>query len=274
MQRNNTSNSSPDHAKSQTIQIAVEQLRPLLEQGDYAEKEYLAICTSATCAWSTRWSKHEVILKMRLLDYTGKSYAGDLCKFLYVGRNPAGPRIGPRSQFYRLLVAINGAHPANANVDLALFVGQHFRITVRTVTHKSDKNQTPIPPELWYSVVDQIQFHNPLNPCNTRNTSNPRNPSNPNNPRNPENPRNPSNLSTYKQTSEPIQPSNTYNPLNPLEHQGSQREEEPFGGDFDFGEQHPIHSAHQGPEPRRVVKHAAVPRSQVPNSKTKKEKKK
>ena len=202
-----TNHSTQKNGPSQKIRIATKQLRPLLDEG-----RYLAQCISASCDWSTKWKKHQAILKFKPTNYTGKPFYGDLCRFFYAGRNQDAQQIGPSSALYRLLVAVNGAQPISEEFDLNILTDQFFYVEIRTVTHKSDKDKTPIPPEQWYSVVGEVEFVSPNNPENPQNTSNPRNLSNPNNTSNLGKPRNPENLSTYREPFEPIQPSNTSTP--------------------------------------------------------------
>lgn len=133
------------------VTVSLEAGRPLLDEG-----EYRARCTEATIAWSKRWKKWIAVLHMYPLNYLGRSYNGELCKFLSLGTDPKKPRAGQASVFRKLWVEANGAQPSQGEVDLGIFVGQVFDIAVRTV--RADKEKTPIPKEHWYSVVGDVAF--------------------------------------------------------------------------------------------------------------------
>jgi hypothetical protein len=133
------------------IMISVEEPRPLLDEGNH-----LATCIDATCAWSRRWKKWIVVLKMEPLDYHGRSYSGTLCKFLALGTNPKRPHAGQQSQFRALWVEVNGAQPTGSDVDLGIFVGHTFKVSIQTV--RQDRNGKKISPAQWYSIVREISF--------------------------------------------------------------------------------------------------------------------
>lgn len=193
----------PERAE-RAVMISVEEPRPFLDEG-----EHFARCTTATVAWSRRWKKWIVRLVMEPLNYTGRPYSGELCKFLSLGIDPKKPRAGQASRFRTLWVEVNGAQPTQGEVDLEMFVGHVFHISVRTVKAKADKEKTPIPPEHWYSIVDQVTFCKSLprtlehlQHANTNNTGNTGNtPTLPT--------REPFNPLTL------TEPSNTSNPLTP-----------------------------------------------------------
>jgi hypothetical protein len=136
-----------------TVMISVEEPRPLLNEG-----KYRARCTAATIAWSRRWKKWIVKLHMEPLDYAGRPYSGQLCRFLSLGTDPKRPRAGQGSRFRTLWVEVNGGQPTQGEVDLGIFEGAIFEIVVRTVKTRADKDRTPIPPEHWYSVCDEVIF--------------------------------------------------------------------------------------------------------------------
>jgi hypothetical protein len=140
-------------AASVPVTISLEAGRPLLDEGPYRAR-----CTEATIAWSKRWKKWISLLHMDPLDYVGRPYTGELCKFLFLGTDPKKPRAGPSSAFRKLWVEVNGAQPGQGEVDLEIFVGHVFEIAVRTVKAKADKEKTPIPAEHWYSVVGDVTF--------------------------------------------------------------------------------------------------------------------
>jgi len=139
------------NGSSQSMMISVEEPRPLLDEG-----AYLARCTDATCAWSRRWKKWIVLLVMELLDYDGRPYTGSLCKFLSLGANPKKPHAGQQSQFRKLWVEVNGGQPTSSDVQLGIFVGHVFNITVATV--KRNRNGEAVAPAHWYSTVREISF--------------------------------------------------------------------------------------------------------------------
>lgn len=180
------------NAASISVTISLEAGRPLLDEG-----EYRARCTEATIAWSKRWRKWIAVLHMDPLDYVGRPYSGELCKFLSLGTDPKKPRAGQASIFRKLWVEANGAQPTQGEVDLGIFVGHVFEIVVRTVRAKADKEKTPIPAEHWYSVVGDVTFckaeqatrqhRQHSNTSNTDNTTTPTTPQ-------------PSNLLTLKET--------------------------------------------------------------------------
>ena len=143
------------NGKASWVMIGLEEPRPLLDEG-----RYRARCTAATVAWSKRWKKWIAVLRMDPLNYAGRPFTGDLAKFLSLGTDPKKPRAGQNSTFRDLWVEVNGAQPNRAEVDLEIFVGAIFEISVRTVKAKADKERTPIPPERWYSVCDEVTFCN------------------------------------------------------------------------------------------------------------------
>jgi hypothetical protein len=105
-----------------------------------------------------------------LLNYTGKPYHGKLCKFLGLGKNPEGPYAGPRSDFRKLWVEVNGAQPTSPQVDVNLFVDYNFIATVETVT--KNRKSEPLAYEHHYSVVRALR---PFKPSEPHNSWNPRN---------------------------------------------------------------------------------------------------
>jgi hypothetical protein len=133
------------------IMISVEEPRPLLDEGNH-----LAKCTDATCAWSRRWKKWIVRLVMEPLDYHGRPYTGSLCKFLALGTNPKRPHAGQQSKFRALWVETNGGQPTGSDVDLGLFVGHTFKVSVCTV--RQDRNGKAISSAQWYSIVREISL--------------------------------------------------------------------------------------------------------------------
>jgi len=140
-------------AASMSVTVSLEAGRPLLDEGAYRAR-----CTEATIAWSKRWKKWIAVLHMDPLNYVGRPYSGELCKFLSLGTDPKKPRAGQASIFRKLWVEANGAQPSQGEVDLEIFVGHVFEIAVRTVRAKADKEKTPIPEEHWYSVVGDVTF--------------------------------------------------------------------------------------------------------------------
>jgi len=134
---------------------------PLLDPG-----VILAVCTEATFAWARQWKKWMARLVLDPQNYFGRAYQGKLCKFLSLGRDPQRPFAAPQSHFRRLLVELNGSQPVNPEVDIQVFEGRIFEITVETV--KLDRHGTATKPEHWYSTVREIhpaplQTHQPLN---------------------------------------------------------------------------------------------------------------
>lgn len=122
---------------------------PLLDPG-----VYVALCPAADFAWARQWNKWIARLEMQPENYTGRPYAGRLCKFLGLGKNPKQPYAGPQSHFRRLLVEANGEQPARADASVDVFVGLRYEIEVVTV--KEDREGKPRTPEHWYSVVRDI----------------------------------------------------------------------------------------------------------------------
>ncbi len=149
--------------------IMVAEPYPLLDPG-----EYVARCTQATFEWARRWSAWKARLVLEPQDYRGRPYTGILCKFLNLGKDPQAPYAGPRSDFRMLLVEVNGEQPTRPDVDVAVFAGRLYRITVETVT-KNRKGE-PLAPEHWYSIVREIHPVGPSRPFNPRNPGNLGNP--------------------------------------------------------------------------------------------------
>jgi hypothetical protein len=185
-------------AASMSVTVSLEAGRPLLDEGSYRAR-----CTEATIAWSKRWKKWIALLHMDPLDYVGRPYTGELCKFLFLGTDQKKPRAGPSSAFRKLWVEVNGAQPNQGEVDLGIFVGHVFEIAVRTVRAKADKEKTPIPEEHWYSVVGDVTFSKAAQTTrqhrqhsNTSNTHNTHNTDNTTTPTTPQ----PINTLTLKQT--------------------------------------------------------------------------
>ncbi len=133
------------------VMISVEEPRPLLDEGHYTAR-----CADATVAWSRRWKKWIVRLVMEPFDYTGRPYSGSLCKFLALGTNPKKPHAGQQSQFRSLWVEVNGGQPTGSDVDLGIFVGHTFKISIETV--KRDRSGKAIHPAHFYSIVREISF--------------------------------------------------------------------------------------------------------------------
>jgi hypothetical protein len=149
--------------------IRVAEPYPLVDPG-----EYVALCTEASFEWARRWSAWKARLVLEPQDYRGRPYTGRLCKFLNLGKNPQAPYAGPRSDFRMLLVEVNGEQPTRPDVDMTVFVGGLYRITVETVT-KNRKGE-PLAPEHWYSIVREIHPATPSRPFNPRNSGNLENP--------------------------------------------------------------------------------------------------
>ncbi len=149
--------------------IRVAEPYPLLDPG-----EYLALCTEASFEWARRWSAWKARLVLEPKDYRGRPYTGRLCKFLNLGKNAQAPYAGPRSDFRMLLVEVNGEQPTGPDVDMTVFVGGLYGITVETVT-KNRKGE-PLVPEHWYSIVREIHPATPSRPFNLRNSGNLENP--------------------------------------------------------------------------------------------------
>ncbi|MDP9159836.1 MAG: hypothetical protein M3O09_06350 [Acidobacteriota bacterium] len=122
---------------------------PLLDPG-----EYLAICTEATFEWARQWRKHMARLVLNPQNYNGRSYQGKLCKFLSLGRDPERPFAGHYSYFRKLWVELNRDQPNSPEVDMQIFVGALFNITVETV--KVDRHGKERKAETWYSIVREI----------------------------------------------------------------------------------------------------------------------
>jgi hypothetical protein len=141
--------------------IRIAEPYPLLDPG-----EYVALCTEAAYAWARHLSAWKARLTLEPQDYRGRPYTGKLCKFLGLGKNPEAPYAGPRSDFRALMVEVNGSQPTNPDVDMALFAGRLYRITVETVT-KNRKGES-LAPEHWYSTVRKIHPLTASKPFNLR----------------------------------------------------------------------------------------------------------
>lgn len=142
---------------------------PLLDPG-----EYVALCTEADYAWARHLGMWKARLTLDPQDYRGRPYTGKLCKFLGLGKNPEAPYAGPRSDFRALLVEVNGAQPTRPDVDVAVFAGRLYEITVETVTKNRKAEQ--LASEHWYSTVRKIHplsASRPFNPKNLGNSGNP-----------------------------------------------------------------------------------------------------
>jgi len=144
---------------------------PLLDPG-----EYVATCSEATFAWARQWKKWMARLVLEPQNYSGRSYHGNLCKFLSLGRDPERPYAGNHSNFRRLWVELNGAQPPSAEVTMKIFEARLYDITVETV--RLDRNGKERDEKHWYSTVREIhpaaaptsQLSNPLpiNPSTLR----------------------------------------------------------------------------------------------------------
>lgn len=157
------------HAHSKKPVITVAEPYPLLNPG-----EYIAACTEADFEWARQFGAWKVRLVLNPQDYTGRPYTGKLCKFLDLGKNPQAPYAGPRSAFRMLWVEVNGEQPTRPDVEVSVFVGHLYRITVETVT--KNRKDEPLPPEHWYSIVRKIRPAAPSTPLNSRNSGNLGNP--------------------------------------------------------------------------------------------------
>jgi hypothetical protein len=161
--------SAPEHQPAKKPPITVAEPYPLLDPG-----EYVALCTEASYAWARHLGAWKARLTLELQGYTGRPSTGRLCKFLGLGKNPEAPYAGSRSDFRALVVEVNGSQPTRPDVDMTVFVGRLYRITVETVT-KNRKGE-PLTPEHWYSTVRKIHPAAPsipVNPCNSGNLGNP-----------------------------------------------------------------------------------------------------
>jgi hypothetical protein len=153
------------------VTVSLDSGRPLLDEGTYEAR-----CVEADCQWSRRYRKWVAIFKMKPLDYKGKAYTGDVCKFFNLGNDPKGPHAGAGSQFRRLWVQANGAQPTSAATNLDIFVGRLFQIQVSTVT--KDRNENPLCPAEQYSVIRNCSAVLTLQPYNPL-TQQPDNPATP-----------------------------------------------------------------------------------------------
>jgi hypothetical protein len=122
---------------------------PLLDSG-----EYIALCTEATFDWARQWKKWMARLILEPQNYTGRSFQGNLCKFLSLGKDPKRPFAGQHSAFRQLLVELNGAQPLGPETSLEIFQARFYEITVETVTMDRARNQRS--QEHWYSIVREI----------------------------------------------------------------------------------------------------------------------
>lgn len=149
--------------------IRVAEPYPLLDPG-----EYVALCTEASFEWARQFSAWKARLVLEPQDYRGRSYTGKLCRFLNLGKSPQAPYAGPRSDFRMLLVEVNGEQPTRPDVDVSVFAGRLYRITVETVT-KNRKDES-LALEHRYSIVREIHPVTPSRPLNPRNIGNLENP--------------------------------------------------------------------------------------------------
>jgi hypothetical protein len=157
--------------KAAQVTISLDSGRPLLDEGTYEAR-----CVEADCQWSRRYRKWVAILKMKPLDYKGKPYTGDVCKFFNLGNDPKGPHAGAGSQFRRLWVQANGAQPTSGATSLDIFVGRLFQIHVSTVI--KDRDENPLSPAEQYSVIRNCSAVLTLQPYNPL-TQQPDNPATP-----------------------------------------------------------------------------------------------
>jgi|GEM_PF-3922518 len=134
--------------------ITLSEPYPLLDPG-----KYIAQCVEADYAWARQWKKWMVRLILKPFNYSGRPYTGKLCKFLSLGKNPERPCAGHHSHFRQLLVEVNGDQPVSTAIDVAIFHGCFFEITVETVT--KDRNGKDRAPPHHYSVVRDIHFTRP-----------------------------------------------------------------------------------------------------------------
>jgi len=159
----------PNSRTAQKPAIRIAEPYPLLDPG-----EYVALCTEASFEWARQFGAWKARLVLGPQDYRGRPYTGRLCKFLNLGTKPQAPYAGPRSDFRMLLVEVNGEQPTRPDVDVAIFAGRLYRITVETVT-KNRKNEA-LAPEHWYSTVRKIHPVAPSTPFNPGNSGNLENP--------------------------------------------------------------------------------------------------
>jgi len=125
---------------------------PFLDEG-----EYVAECTKASYEWANRyrkWKARLVLVPDR--ENASRAYTGQLCRFFNLGSNPDSPRVGPGSDLRALLVEVHGGQPVNPVLDMDIFVGCRYRITVVTV--KQNRKGEPIAEANWYSIVRDIHF--------------------------------------------------------------------------------------------------------------------
>jgi len=152
---------------NQQPKITLSEPFPLLDPG-----LYVARCTEAAYAWARQWKKWIARLVLEPMNYTGRPYAGRLCKFLGLGKETQRPYAGPQSHFRRLLVEVNGDQPTSAHTEIGIFVGVCYDIEVVTVS--TDREGKPRAAEHWYSVVramhpiktglSDMRTHQPFNP--------------------------------------------------------------------------------------------------------------
>lgn len=143
---------APTRSPAKKPVITVAEPYPLLDPG-----EYTAVCIEADFEWSKRFSAWKVRLVLEPQDYTGRPYTGRLCKFLDLGKNPHAPYAGPRSAFRMLWVEVNGEQPTRPDVDVSVFVGRLYRISVETVA--TNRKSESLSPEHQYSIVRKIRPH-------------------------------------------------------------------------------------------------------------------
>ena len=137
--------------------ITVAQPYPLLDPG-----EYIATCTEADFEWARAFGAWKVRLVLEPQNYAGRPYTGKLCKFLDLGRILKHPTRDRAAHFRMLWVEVNGDQPTRADVDVSVFVGRLYQITVETVA--TNRKSEPLPPEHWYSIVRKIRSLAPSNP--------------------------------------------------------------------------------------------------------------
>jgi len=158
----------PERIRSAKPLITLAEPYPLLDPG-----EYIALCPEADFAWAKRFGAWKVRLVLEPQDYAGRPYTGTLCKFFDLGKNPQVPYAGPRSAFRMLYVEVNGDQPTRSDVDVTVFQGHLYKISVGTVNKNRDNE--PLPAEHWYSTVRKIHLAAPSAPFNLRNCGNLRN---------------------------------------------------------------------------------------------------
>jgi len=159
------SSTVPEEVTAQKPRITVAAPHPLLDPG-----EYVAICTEADCEWAKRFCAWKARLSLVPQNYSGRPYIGTLCKFFDLRKNPQAPYAGLRSAFRMLWVEVNGEQPTRPDVDMSVFEGKLYRITVETVV--KDKDGELLLPPHWYSVVRKIRLAEPSEPSEPFNLHN------------------------------------------------------------------------------------------------------